>query len=119
MAVAGSASTCAPVQLSSVRTTTPPRAGVNVQTWTPRSMRRPSPIAGPVQRMHRSGWIWPTVDVMTRVVAGGGGGAGARGVPGDRGARVQGARVQLLRAGDGGLPSRPPLDGGLHLPDGV
>ncbi|KIR64244.1 hypothetical protein TK50_00490 [Micromonospora haikouensis] len=40
------------------------------QTWMPMSMRRPSPTAGPDQRMHVLSLSWWTVEVMDRVAAG-------------------------------------------------
>ncbi len=77
VAVGTSDSTWSPVQVSSVWTCTPPLTLRKVHRWTPSSMRRPSPIAGPLHRMQlsrRSSW---TVEVMERVVAGVDGVAGA------------------------------------------
>lgn len=77
VARSASASTWSPVQVSPVRTRTPPLTLVKFQTWTPSSIRSPSPTAGPLHRMQELRSSWRTVEVMFSVVSGVLGVAGA------------------------------------------
>ncbi|GAA3063335.1 hypothetical protein GCM10020254_04090 [Streptomyces goshikiensis] len=81
-------------------------------------MWSPSPVAGPVQRMQEWCRSCPTVEVMSRRVAGVGlGGTGV--VHRKAEPRRRGAAVEAFRGGHGSLPGRPALDVGLELPDGA